>query len=101
MSIEQVSLEIMGRAFTIGTPAEEKTTLLQAVSMLNQKFDAIRQSGRIVETDKIVIMAALNLVHDLLKMSMKDDLAIGDFERKITDMINACEKVLNKTQAQA
>lgn len=101
MSTEQVSLEIMGRSFTIGTPAEEKATLLQAVSMLNQKFDAIRQNGRIVETDKIVIMAALNLVHDLLKMSMKDDLAIGDFERKITEMINACEKVLPKTAQQA
>ncbi|MBF0803937.1 MULTISPECIES: cell division protein ZapA [Neisseria] len=99
MSIQQVSLEIMGRSFTIGTPAEEKNTLQQAVSMLNQKFDAIKQSGRIVETDKIVIMAALNLVHDLLKMPMKDDLAIGDFERKITDMTNACEKVLSKTQA--
>lgn len=97
MSIEQVSLDIMGRSFTIGTPSEEKNTLLQAVNMLNQKFDTIKQNGRIVETDKIVIMAALNVVHDLLKMSMKDDLAIGDFERKITDMINACDKVLSKT----
>ncbi|MCS4534131.1 cell division protein ZapA [Neisseria montereyensis] len=96
MSIEQVNLDIMGRSFTIGTPTEEKATLMQAVNMLNEKFNTIRQNGRIVETDKILIMAALNLVHDLLKMSMKDDLAIGDFERKITDMTNACEKVLSK-----
>ncbi|QEY27018.1 cell division protein ZapA [Neisseria zalophi] len=96
MSIEQVNLDIMGRSFTIGTPTEEKATLLQAVNMLNEKFNTIKESGRIVETDKILIMAALNLVHDLLKMSMKDDLAIGDFERKITDMTNACEKVLSK-----
>ncbi|MDO1510022.1 MULTISPECIES: cell division protein ZapA [unclassified Neisseria] len=97
MSIEQVSLEIMGRTFNIGTPSEEKATLLQAVNMLNQKFDTIKQSGRIVETDKIIIMASLNLVHDLLKMTVKDDLAIGEFERKITDMINTCEKVLSKS----
>lgn len=96
MSIEQVNLDIMGRSFTIGTPTEEKATLLQAVNMLNEKFNTIKESGRIIETDKILIMAALNLVHDLLKMSMKDDLAIGDFERKITDMTNACEKVLSK-----
>lgn len=96
MSIEQVSVEIIGREFKIGTPAEEKNTLLQAVELLNQKVDAIKQSGRIVETDKIVIMAALNVVHDLLKMSMKDDLAIGEFERKITDMTEACDKALSK-----
>ncbi len=96
MSIEQVSVEIIGREFKIGTPAEEKNTLLQAVEMLNQKIDAIKQGGRIVETDKIVIMAALNVVHDLLKMSMKDDLAIGEFERKIADMIEACDRALSK-----
>ncbi|UOO81500.1 cell division protein ZapA [Uruburuella testudinis] len=96
MSVEQVSVEIVGREFKIGTPAEEKHTLLQAVEMLNQKIDVIKQSGRIVETDKIVIMAALNVVHDLLKMSMKDDLAIGEFERKITSMAEACDKALAK-----
>ena len=41
-------------------------------------------------------MAALNVVHDLLKMSMKDDLAIGEFERKITDMAAVCDKALAK-----
>ncbi len=96
MSSEQISITIMGRAFNIGSPPEEKATLLQAVDMLNQKIDAIKQGGRIIETDKIAIMAALNVVHDLLKMSMKDDLAIGEFERKITDMAAVCDKALAK-----
>ena len=81
MSLEQVSLDIMNVNFNINTPAEEKDTLLQAVDMLNKKIETIRQNGRIVGTDKIAIMAALNVVHDLLKMSMKDGLAIGEFER--------------------
>ena len=65
MSIEQVNVDILGRQFNIGTPNSEKATLLQAVHMLNQKIGVIQSSGRIVETDKIVIMAALNLTHDL------------------------------------
>lgn len=92
MSIEQVNLDIMNVNFTINTPSEEKATLLQAVEMLNKKSDAIKESGRIVGTDKIVVMAALNVVHDLLKTTLNDDLAIGEFERKITDMNNACQK---------
>ena len=58
MSSEQISITIMGRAFNIGTPPEEKATLLQAVDMLNQKINAIKQGGRIIATDKIAIMAA-------------------------------------------
>ena len=94
MSIEQVNVDILGRQFNIGTPNSEKETLLQAVHMLNQKIGVIQSSGRIVETDKIVIMAALNLTHDLLKISAKDGLAIGEIERRISTMIENCDKAL-------
>ena len=94
MSIEQVNVDILGRQFNIGTPNSEKETLLQAVHMLNQKIGVIHSSGRIVETDKIVIMAALNLTHDLLKISAKDGLAIGEIERRISTMIENCDKAL-------
>ena len=98
MSIEQVNLDIMNVNFTINTPSEEKATLLQAVEMLNKKSAAIKESGRIVGSDKIAIMTALNVVHDLLKITLKDDLAIGEFERKITDMNNACQKALARLE---
>ncbi|ATD65797.1 cell division protein ZapA [Neisseria weixii] len=98
MSIEQVNLDIMNVNLTINTPTEEKDTLIQAVEMLNKKSEAIKESGRIVGTDKIIVMAALNVVHDLLKVSLKDDLAIGEFQRKITDMSNACQKALSRLE---
>ena len=79
-NIEQIPVSVMGRTFSIGTPASEKDTLLQALDMLN----------------KIIIIAALNVVHDLLKMSMKDGLAIGEFERRITHMTEVCDKALAK-----
>lgn len=92
--IQQVRVEILGRPFNIGTPKSEQETLIQAVKMLNEKIVAIQNSGRVIENDKIVIMAALNLAHDLLKLTMHGDLAIGDFERKIQDMIQLCEDTL-------
>ncbi len=96
MSIEQVDVNIMGRQFVIGTPSEESDTLRQAVKMLNQKINTIQEHGKIVETDKIVIMAALNLAHDFLKMTTKDGLEFGQFERKINTMISQCEKSIAK-----
>ena len=96
MNTEQVHIEVMHAQLTVNTPAEEKDTLLQAVEMLNRKAEAIREGGRVADSEKIVIMAALNVVHDLLKLSLNGDLAIGDFERKITDMSNACQKALTR-----
>jgi len=96
MNTEQVHIEVMHAQLTVNTPAEEKDTLLQAVEMLNRKAEAVREGGRVADSEKIVIMAALNVVHDLLKLSLNGDLAIGDFERKITDMSNACQKALTR-----
>lgn len=96
MNTEQVHIEVMHAQLTVNTPAEEKDTLLQAVEMLNRKAEAIREGGRVADSEKIIIMAALNVVHDLLKISLNGDLAIGDFERKITDMSNACQKALTR-----
>lgn len=96
MNTEQVHIEVMHAQLTVNTPAEEKDTLLQAVEMLNRKAEAIREGGRVADSEKIVIMSALNVVHDLLKLSLNGDLAIGDFERKITDMSNACQKALTR-----
>jgi cell division protein ZapA len=100
VSIEQVSVEIMKRQFTFGTPTSEKETLLQAVEMLSHKIDAVREGGRVIENDKIVILAALNVVHDLLKMKMttSDDLAIGDFERRMASLIEMCDTAVAKAQ---
>ena len=96
MNTEQVHIEVMHVQLTVNTPAEEKDTLLQAVEMLNRKAEAIREGGRVADSEKIVIMAVLNVVHDLLKISLNGDLAIGEFERKITDMSNACQKALTR-----
>lgn len=99
MAIEQVSLDIMNVNLTINTPTEEKATLLQAVDLLNKKSEAIKARGNIVGTDKIAVMAALNVVHDLLNITLKDDLAIGEIERRINDMAAACDKALSRLEA--
>lgn len=93
---EQIPVSVMGRTFSIGTPESEKDILMQAVALLNRKTEAVKSGGRIVETDKILIVAALNAIHDLLKISIQDGLAIGDFERRISDMVQACDKALAK-----
>ncbi|XXQ67938.1 cell division protein ZapA [Neisseriaceae bacterium B1] len=99
MSIEQISVEILGKAFNIGTPDSERATLLKAVELLNQKISAIQNAGLKMENEKIAIMAALNLTHDLLKSAEKqqshpDALPNEEINRKIGSLIELCDKTL-------
>lgn len=95
----QVDVTIMGRLFTIGTPEEEKQVLLEAVALLNAKVHSIEKHGRIVETDKIAIMAALNIAHDFLKLKVGGGLEVATFQRRMKSMIEVCDNALGNTDS--
>ena len=63
-----VSLDvtIMGREFRIACPENEREGLLRAVSFLDRKMREIRDTGKVIGIERVAIMAALNIAHDLL-----------------------------------
>jgi cell division protein ZapA len=96
--IVQVDVALLGRNFTIGTSNEERETLLEAVHLLEEKCEAIRSQGRIVDADKIAIMAALNIAHDLLKTKVGEGLEMAAFQRRIRHMSEAADTALRESQ---
>jgi len=68
MSVDPKALQInvMGREFRVACPENEQKELLEAVDYLNKKMDEIRDNGKVVGIERIAIMAALNIAHELL-----------------------------------
>ncbi|WP_047257784.1 cell division protein ZapA [Chromobacterium subtsugae] len=96
--VVQVEIELLGRHFTIGTPQGEQETLLEAVRLLEGKISTIQQHGKVMDADKIAIMAALNIAHDLLKTKVGEGLEMAAFQRKIRDMGQAADNALRQSQ---
>lgn len=96
--IVQVDVSLLGRHFTVGTSSDERDTLLESVRLLEEKIEAIRRQGKIVDADKIAIMAALNIAHDLLKTKMGEGLEIAAFQRRIRNMSEAAHVALQESQ---
>ena len=68
MSAEPKALQVnvMGREFRVACPEDEHKELLEAVDYLNKKMDEIRDNGKVIGIERIAIMAALNIAHELL-----------------------------------
>ena len=68
MSADPKALQVtvMGREFRVACPEDEQKELLEAVDYLNKKMDEIRDNGKVVGIERIAIMAALNIAHELL-----------------------------------
>jgi len=88
-----VDVQIMGREFTVSCTEDERQGLLDAVNYLDKKMRDIRDAGKIVGLERIAIMAALNLSHEVLN-TKTGDIDIGDYRRRINAMQNQIDEVI-------
>src|SRR5512142_1914712 len=68
-----VSVNILDREFLIGCTAEEKPGLIAAASYLDAKMREIRNSARAAGVDRIAVMAALNIAHELIQLRQHNE----------------------------
>lgn len=90
---KSVDVQIMGREFTVSCTDEERQGLMDAVGYLDKKMRDIRDSGKIVGVERIAIMAALNLSHEVLN-TKAGDIDIGDYKRRINAMQNQIDEAI-------
>jgi cell division protein ZapA len=83
--VHGVDVNIMGREFTVSCTDEERPGLMAAVNYIDKKMREIRDTGKVVGVERIAVMAALNLAHELLTTS-SGEFDIGDFKRRIISM---------------
>jgi cell division protein ZapA len=92
-TVKSVDVSILGREFTVSCTDEERQGLMDAVSFLDSKMHEIRDSGKVVGVERIAIMAALNLSHELLN-TKAGDIDIGDYKRRINAMQNQIDEAI-------
>jgi len=63
---EPLTITIMGKEYRIACPENEKDNLLASADLLNDKLNEIKKQGSVIGTERIAIMAALNMSHDIL-----------------------------------
>ena len=80
------NVTIMGREFRVACPDDEREELLQSVSYLDKKMREIRDSGKVIGSERVAIMAALNITHELLTTRIRGGFDMGEFKRRIDRM---------------
>ncbi|CAG0986994.1 Cell division protein ZapA [Methylophilaceae bacterium] len=88
-----VEVNIMGREFTISCTDEERLGLMKAVNYLDKKMRDIQTTGKVVGVERIAVMAALNITHELLN-AKSGNFDIGDFKRRIESMQDQIDDVI-------
>ncbi|MGC9163700.1 MAG: cell division protein ZapA [Thiomonas sp.] len=67
MSTTTLDVTIMGQIYTLACPAEEQEALRAAVREVDNEMCAIRDMGKVRARERIAVLAALNLAHNLIE----------------------------------
>lgn len=94
----RVSVRIMEKEFVVACPYEERSALLDAAEYLNVRMREIRESGKVVGLDRIAVMAALNLAHELLKGKDRESKLDSGVGHRVRAMRERVEGALEKGQ---
>ena len=67
MSNETVLVKILDKEYQVACPREERQALIESAQLLDERMKAIRGTGAVIGLERIAVMAALNLSHELLQ----------------------------------
>ncbi len=67
MSQTKISVRILNREYQFACAEDERASLLSAADHLDKTMREIKDHNSTMSSDKITLMAALNIAHELIK----------------------------------
>ena len=80
-------VHILDKEYLVACPEDEREALFASAELLTSKMKEIRDSGKIVGADRIAVMAALNMAHELLDHKSSKN----DYQQLISKRIRALQ----------
>lgn len=89
-----LQVSIMGRDYRVACTEPEEAGLLEAVDYLNAKMQDLRDRSKVVGTERLAVMAALNIAHEFLSMKVGGNFDIAETKRRIKRMETTIDQAM-------
>lgn len=91
---EPVSVHILDREYTVGVESGERNSLMSAAKLLDSKMREVRGSNRMAAVDRVAVLAALNLAHELQQLRDESSAREKELSRTLADLHRKLDGVL-------
>lgn len=89
-NIIPVSVRIYGKEYPVACPPGEEDGLRKSAVRVDEEMRKIREGGKVVGTDRIAVMVALNLAYELLRN--QQTVMVGDIDTDSQQRINKMQQ---------
>lgn len=98
MSNEPVSVHLLDREYTVGVEPEERSSLMAAAKLLDSKMREVRGSNRMAAVDRVAVLAALNLAHELQQLRDERHTRERELSRALDELHRKLDGVLDTSR---
>ena len=88
-------INILDKEYLVACPDNEREGLFASAEYLSVKMKEIRDTGKVVGADRIAVMAALNMAHELLENRNSKDDYQHDISKRIRALQDKIDLALN------
>jgi cell division protein ZapA len=89
-----IAVKILDKDYQVNCSEEEREPLIASARLLDKKMRSIRESRKVVGTDRIAVMAALNIAHELIMCQSNVDTTDAKSSGKLKDINAKLQKAL-------
>lgn len=94
---DPVAVRILDREYLVGCTPEERDGLLAAAHLLDSRMRELRSSNRMAGIDRIAVLAALNLAHELMQSKGAGGEKERELSRTLADLTRRIDGLLDAT----
>ena len=92
--VKNIDVTILDRQYRVACPDDEREELMASVTYLDRKMREIKDSGKIAGADRVAVMAALNITHELLSAKTGAGFDLGEYKRRMQSMNSLVDEAL-------
>lgn len=93
-----VSLRILDKEYQVACPPEERYNLEEAARHLDATMRDIRNRGKVIGLERIAVMAALNISHEMLISKRQQQQLAGEQQQQINELNQRLDQALARHQ---
>ena len=80
----ELQVQVLNKTFTVKCPPEQHEALTQAATFLNNRLT--HHSGQSANSERIILVTALNLAHELLQQNRNNQQQMALMNNKIIEL---------------
>jgi len=95
-----VTIRILDKEYQIACSEGERHSLLDSARYLDERMKEIRATGKVIGSERVAVMAALNITHDLLQNRFQslnnvavDSTKIKNLQEKVESALTRCKQL--------